>query len=157
MAKLIVVTWALVALTVIVHAAGLVIAIKPVLKSAAIARKRFCPVTRLVVKTVSWLIVIHMMEIAVWAVFYWVSRCFPTFESSLYFSAVTYTTVGYGDLILPAEWRLLGPVESLAGILMCGLSTGLIFATMTRIVAVRGGQAHNGARESANAHQRVIV
>ena len=39
-------------------------------------------------------------------------------ESSLYFSGVTYTTLGYGDLVLPKEWRLLGPVQGLTGILI---------------------------------------
>ena len=55
-------------------------------------------------------------------------------ESS-YFSAVTYTTVGYGDLVLPQEWRLVGAVEGLTGILMCGLSTGLFFAVVGKFLA----------------------
>jgi hypothetical protein len=50
----------------------------------------------------------------------------------LYFSGVTYTSLGYGDLMLPKPWRLLGPLETLTGILMCGLSTGLFFAVVTR-------------------------
>ena len=52
--------------------------------------------------------------------------------SSLYFSAVTYTTTGYGDLVLPQEWRLVGAIEALTGILMCGLSTGFFFAVVSR-------------------------
>jgi hypothetical protein len=51
----------------------------------------------------------------------------------LYFSAVTYTTTGYGDLLLPAEWRLVGSVEALTGILMCGWSTGFFFAIVSRM------------------------
>ena len=49
--------------------------------------------------------------------------------------AVTYTTVGYGDLVLPQEWRLVGAVEGLTGILMCGLSTGLFFAVVSKLLA----------------------
>jgi Ion channel len=49
-------------------------------------------------------------------------------SSALYFSAVTYTTRGYGDLVLTQEWRLLGGVEAPTGILMCGWSTGFFFA-----------------------------
>ena len=49
------------------------------------------------------------------------------------FSAVTYTTTGYGDLVLPKEWRLVGGVEALTGILMCGLSTGLFFAVFANL------------------------
>ena len=54
-------------------------------------------------------------------------------QTALYFSAVTYTTTGYDDLILPKEWRLVGAVESLTGILMCGLSTGFFFAVLSRL------------------------
>jgi hypothetical protein len=50
----------------------------------------------------------------------------------MYFSAVTYTTTGYGDLVLPKEWRLVGGVEALTGILMCGWSTGFFFAAVSR-------------------------
>jgi hypothetical protein len=98
---------------------------------------RFWPVTRLLVSVAWWLIVLHLAEIAVWAGFYWWQQCLPDTESSFYFSGVTYTTVGYGDLVLPAEWRLLGPVEGLTGILMCGLSTGLFFALVSRLLARR--------------------
>jgi hypothetical protein len=46
----------------------------------------------------------------------------PDLPSALYFSMVTYTTTGYGDLVLPKGWRLVGGVEALTGILMCGWS-----------------------------------
>jgi hypothetical protein len=45
---------------------------------------------------------------------------------------VTYTTTGYGDLVLPVEWRLVGGIEALTGILMCGLSTGFFFAVLLK-------------------------
>ena len=61
----------------------------------------------------------------------------PDAESALYFSGVSYTTIGYGDLVLLKPWRVLGPVEGLTGILMCGLSAGLFFALVTRIYASR--------------------
>jgi len=137
MLKLILVAWGLVACTVVVHAAGLMLAVRPVLRAALRARNHFWPLTHLVIRTVWWLIVIHMVEITVWAVFYWWQKCLPDFESSLYFSGVTYTTVGYGDLVLPKQWRLLGPIQALTGILMCGLSAGLIFAMMSRMISVR--------------------
>jgi hypothetical protein len=85
---------------------------------------------------VTWLLVlIHTIEIAVWALFYVWRECLPDAESAFYFSGVTYTTLGYGDLVLSKEWRILGPIEGLTGILMCGLSAGLFFATVTRIYA----------------------
>ena len=51
----------------------------------------------------------------VWATFYWWKGAMPDLPSSIYFSAVTYTTTGYGDLVLPADWRLVGGVEALTG------------------------------------------
>ena len=65
----------------------------------------------------------------------WWQQCLPDAESSLYFSGVTYTTPGYGDLLLPPEWRVLGPVEGLTGILMCGLSTGFFFTVLSKFLA----------------------
>jgi hypothetical protein len=60
----------------------------------------------------------------------------PDLPSALYFSAVTYTTTGYGDLVLAEGWRLLGAVEALTGILMCGWSTGFFFAIVNRLYEV---------------------
>jgi len=65
----------------------------------------------------------------------------PDLTSAFYFSAVTYTTTGYGDLVLPKEWRLVGGVEALTGILMCGLSTGLFFAVFTKVFGLNRGSA----------------
>jgi hypothetical protein len=62
----------------------------------------------------------------------------PDMQASLYFSAVTYTTTGYGDLVLPKEWRLVGAIEALCGILMCGWSTGFFFAVVSRMFTADG-------------------
>jgi len=57
----------------------------------------------------------------------------PDLDAALYFSAVTYTTVGYGDLVLPSEWRLVGGIEALTGILMCGWSTAYFLAIVNQV------------------------
>ena len=80
----------------------------------------------------AWAILLHLLEIAVWALFYALEHGMPDLPTALYFSAVTYTTTGYGDLVLPPEWRLVGGVEALTGILMCGLSTGFFFAVLAK-------------------------
>jgi voltage-gated potassium channel Kch len=69
----------------------------------------------------------------VWAGFYVWKAAMPDLQSALYFSAVTYTTTGYGDLVLPQEWRLVGAIEALTGILMCGWSTGFFFLVVSRM------------------------
>ncbi len=79
------------------------------------------------------MILLHLSEITVWALFYLAKGVIPDLQSSLYFSAVTYTTTGYGDIVLPEAWRLVGGVEALTGILMCGWSTGFFFAIVSRM------------------------
>jgi hypothetical protein len=76
----------------------------------------------------------------VWALFYFWEGCLPDADSAFYFSGVTYTTIGYGDVVLPKPWRILGPVEGVTGILMCGLSAGLFFATVSWIYVPRLGE-----------------
>ena len=56
----------------------------------------------------------------------------PHFEEALYFSTVTYTTLGYGDVILDERWRLLGSFEAANGIVMFGWTTALIFVAIRR-------------------------
>ena len=129
--------WCLLALTVTIHAAGLSAMFRRIPLSSALPDMRFWPVTFLLVRIAWCLVLLHLAEIAVWALFYWWQKCLPDLESSFYFSGVTYTTVGYGDLVLPKEWRLLGAVEGLTGILMCGLSTGFFFAVVSRVFASR--------------------
>jgi len=129
----------LLALTVMIHAAGLAAALRYARMWRAASDTRFWSMTWLLVLVAWWLILVHLAEIAVWAMFYWWQECLPDAESSFYFSGVTYATVGYGDLVLPSEWRLLGPVEGLAGILMCGLSTGFFFAVAIKVLGVRSG------------------
>jgi Ion channel len=93
---------------------------------------RFWPITWLLIRIAWWLILIHIVEIAVWALFFWWERCLPDAESSFYFSGVTYATLGYGDLLLPKEWRMFGPIEALTGSLMVGLSIAFFFAVISR-------------------------
>src|SRR5262245_310815 len=54
-----------------------------------------------------WIVFLHLLQIGVWAAVYWGSRELPTVEAALYFSLVTYTTIGFGDLVLRPGWRVL--------------------------------------------------
>ena len=93
----------------------------------------------LVVQTTVAMIVLHTLVILLWAGFYRL-RCFPSWELAFYFSGSTYATVGYGDVTLPSQWRLLAPLESLTGVLMCGVSVSILFAIVTRLVDARDPQ-----------------
>jgi hypothetical protein len=132
---------ALVAVTVAVHAAGFGLVLGALVKRHVAPPATFWPITWLLVRLAWVLILIHVVEISVWALFYRWQQCLPDAEAAFYFSGVTYTTLGYGDIVLPREWRLLAPLEGLTGILMCGLSAGLFFATVTAIYIPRGPRA----------------
>jgi hypothetical protein len=87
----------------------------------------------LVVHFTTAILALHFVQIMLWAAFYrW--RCFPFWESAFYFSTTSYSTVGYGDIVLPYMWRTLGPVESITGMLMCGLSVSVLFSIVHRLV-----------------------
>lgn len=98
---------------------------------------RIWPPVRDLIWLTGWLIMAHIFEIGIWAVYYLFGGAMPDVQSAIYFSSVTYTTVGYGDLVLPEGWRLIGGIEALTGILMCGLSTGFFFAIVNRMYQIR--------------------
>jgi hypothetical protein len=124
----------LMAICVIIHAAGVTWALRRLRRTAM--PSAFWPSTGFVLVAV-WIVLLHLVEISLWAVVYVWNGAMPDVQSSLYFSAVTYTTTGYGDLVLPPEWRLHGAVEALTGILMCGWSTGFFFAFVSRMYAAQ--------------------
>ena len=90
----------------------------------------------LVVKSAVAIVILHGLVILLWASFYRM-RCFPSWELAFYFSATSYSTVGYGDLILPSNWRLLGPLEAITGVLMSGISVSVLFALVTPVARSR--------------------
>jgi hypothetical protein len=124
----------LMALCVTIHAAGLTWALLRIQGHADRHSRSLVDVTGLLIVVAAWCIVLHLAQIVIWAIFYLWHKGMPDLPSAIYFSAVTYTTTGYGDLVLPQEWRLVGGVEALTGILMCGLSTGFFFAIFTRAI-----------------------
>jgi hypothetical protein len=127
----------LVATTVTIHAAGLGMVLSHVLHSKERPETRFWPITWLFIRVAWLLLLFHLLEIAVWALFFSWQKCLPDVESSFYFSAVTYATIGYGDLVLPKEWRMLGPIEGFTGILMFGLSTAFFFVVVSKKILQR--------------------
>ena len=137
MPSLILIAAFLVTVTVVMHALGLAALLSSLMKSHAQPPTRLWHVTWLLIRVTWWLIMIHLAEISIWALFYYWQECMPDVESAFYFAGVTWTTVGYGDLVLPKPWRMLGPVEGLTGTLMSGLSAGLFFAVVSRIYTSR--------------------
>ena len=113
-------------LTVATHATGIGVLLRRLLRSDHLPTS-LSRITRLLLRIIWWLVLLHVAEISTWALFYLWRGCLPDAETAFYFSGVTYTTMGYGDVVLAKPWRLLAPVEGLMGVLMCGLSTGYFF------------------------------
>jgi len=138
------IAFAIVSICVVIHVGGIAVFAQYLLR-------RF---PRLEVLTTIWrqallliavfavVITLHLVETAIWATFYYLYGLFETYEVALYFSLGTYSTIGYGDVVLPGRWRLLGGVEGISGVLLCGLSAAFIFAVVnalfqTRMVATK--------------------
>jgi voltage-gated potassium channel Kch len=122
--------WVLMALCVAVHAMGMTVALRMLAKMIVRLGVRFWFSTWLLVRIAGWAILLHLVEIAMWAGFYTWRDALPDMTTALYFSAMTYTTTGYGDVVLAGQWRLVGGVEALTGILMCGWSAAFFFAVV---------------------------
>ena len=119
-------------LTVAVHATGIAVMVLGLTRHQTPTTSAWL-VIRMLLRMIWWLVLLHLVEISIWGVFYLWRGCMPNVESAFYFSGVTYTTIGYGDIVLIKPWRMLGPIESLMGVLMCGLSTGYFFVVVSRI------------------------
>jgi hypothetical protein len=132
MLLIILISCVLASVTVFLHAVGFHLLLRTLIKSRALTKSGFWYATLFVTSLSCWLLLIHLAEISVWGLFYFWQGCLPDAKSAFYFSGVTYTTLGYGDLVLPMSWRMLAPMEAMTGILMCGLSTGLFFAVVIR-------------------------
>ena len=151
----ILVAFLLVGVTVAIHAVGFSVFLRRMIQSRAVDQSDLRPITGKVVGLTCWLMLIHLAEITVWGLFYLWQGCLPDAESAFYFSAVTYTTVGYGDLVLPKPWRMLAPLEAMTGILMYGLSTGLFFALVSRWISkwIKANAAKNRTHKTSSSTQ----
>ena len=133
------IAWCLMALCVTIHAMGLIAVVHRMKRQSTTIGQHFWASTRMLICIAGWVILLHLLQIVSWGLFYAWHHGMPDLQSAFYFSAVTYTTTGYGDLVLPKEWRIVGGVEALTGILMCGLSTGLFFAVFLKVFGLDRG------------------
>ena len=91
----------------------------------------------IVAQAMFFALVAHLAEVALWAVLFVICGEFSEFGTAYYHSAVNYTTLGYGDLIMSPTWRLLGPLEAADGCLMFGVSTAIVFAIVQMLIRRR--------------------
>ena len=81
----------------------------------------------------------QLVQVAAWAALFIGCGEFDDFSTAFYHSAVNFTTLGYGDIVMSRAWRLLGPLEAAAGMLMFGVSTAVLFAVTQALIRRRDG------------------
>ena len=119
-------------LNVLIHSCGTVLLLRLVTRYARPLHQWSPMIGRglLMLLAAVLLLLIHVSEISIWALAYLQSPFITqidSFTDAFYFSSVTYTTLGYGDIVLDDPWRLVCGLEALNGILLCGWSTALLF------------------------------
>jgi hypothetical protein len=126
---------AMIALTVAIHTLGIITLIRfltfwlPRRRSA----ESYLRMVEVLVISVLAVFFLHTLEIWCWALFYlWIGE-FAELERALYFSTVTFSTLGFGDITLQDRWQLLSSFEAMNGIILVGVSTGLIFAIIQKL------------------------
>lgn len=137
MLRLILIGSALIATTVLIHAIG-TSAWVHYLSQKYLTNRRLSGRLSMLVLVYTALIVLalHTIEITMWAITY--KNLVPigelaSFEEAVYFSIVTFTSLGYGDITLSESWRLLSGIEALNGIILVGWSTAMIFAVVQHV------------------------
>jgi hypothetical protein len=127
----------LIAVTIVIHGFGTTSWLNYLVKRQTLADGSIRPAKRLgiLICTALVMISLHIIEILAWALTYWL--VLPVgelhdLESAFYFSAVTFTTLGYGDITLNSDWRILSGLEAIDGILLIGWTTALLFAVLQR-------------------------
>ncbi|AYC32966.1 two pore domain potassium channel family protein [Pseudomonas cavernae] len=76
----------------------------------------------------------NFVQMGIWAALFMMLDEFDTFATALYFSGVTFATLGYGDIVMSERWRLLSPLEAANGILMFGVSTAVMTAAVMDVI-----------------------
>ena len=129
----------IVAICVVIHTIGMLIFAERAVRwlSSTKARHGFTSNGVFLLLAFSALLMLHILEASLWATFYFARGLFETYEKSLYFSLICYTTIGFGDVVLPQRWRLLGAIEGISGVLLCGLSTAFLFALVNGLFRLR--------------------
>lgn len=126
---------ALICLTVIIHAFALDRIMMTLERITPTMFRRFHRLWKVPVLVFAVLCVFcaHIIQIWIWAFFYLNMQALPTLEEALYFSTSTFTTVGFGDVVLGEKWRLISSFQAANGFMLFGWSTAFIFEIMSKL------------------------
>jgi hypothetical protein len=125
--------------TICIHALSVAVSLKLLRRERRLGRtgRSFWGDFPVVVVAMLATLAAHLVEIALWAEVFVLCGEFPYFGTAYYHSAVNYTTLGYGDLVMTPHWRFLGPLEAANGMLLFGVSTAMVFALIQWLIEAR--------------------
>ncbi len=123
--------------TIVLHALAMTLVVRLAqIRAARVSAGQARGFTGIMVATVLLLMGVHLVEVLVWALAYGLVGILPAASATavdlVYFAFVNYTTLGYGDMLPAAPWRLLGPMAAMNGVLMFGWSTAVIFEVLRK-------------------------
>ena len=128
----------LILITVTIHSLATKVVITLVLNHTKPSRKhRRGKLLLLINGVVLVMIFASILESSLWAYTYLIVDALSHLEEALYFSLVTYTTLGYGEIVLGQDWRLLSAFEAANGIIIFGWTTAVLIAVIQRIYFIR--------------------
>lgn len=132
--------------TIAVHAACTSVLIELLQKNVHVFKGRWGQIAALSATAIG-LLIAHILETAIWALVYILvigKEQFEDFEAAVYFSTVTFTTLGYGDIVIEGHWRMLSACQAMIGVLVFGWSTALLFAVVRRTMQARNEEKISG-------------
>jgi hypothetical protein len=133
--------------TIVIHGAAVMLLFR--MGRSAIANRQKLPAyARLGISCffVVGFVLAHMSEIVLWATAYRVAGELHNFEEATYFSAITYATIGYGDITLSREWRIASAIEGVNGILLFGWTTAFLFKVSELMWFAKGAPHHDNSQ-----------
>ena len=127
---------ALIVACILIHGVGTTQWLRYLSRHRIVRGRRMTPGSRLsvILQSAVLMIMLHFIEIMAWALAYLMLAKdeLPSLEAAVYFSAVTFTTLGYGDITLSSEWRLMSGFEAIGGIVLIGWTTAFLFAVLQK-------------------------
>jgi len=125
---------ALLATCVIVQSLGMLVLIRWLSRVRRVLESRSTYLrVALLLRLFVGIVLLHLVQVGLWAVVFWRADELPNVETALYFSLATYTTIGFGDVVVGPGWRVLAGIEGLTGMLLVGWSTAFVFAVVNRM------------------------
>lgn len=135
MLKMLLILFLLVSICVLIHGFGMIVGLRWLGHTRLPHGHHFSlpKMFWILIRVVYALLLLHLLEITVWAACYQWRGFFEDFATSFYYSASSYSTVGYGDVVPSVHFRIVGAVEAVTGVLMFGWSTGVLFAVVNHL------------------------